>query len=341
MNWLRRLLGGGEAKAAPPDLASTPALPSEQPVFAIDDGNPIHALLDSIGLPWREPRGALIADYGIRRHPAYDWDVIEMPSRPPLVEGLLWPISAQVIRDLSPLMPATYLSSATWFEDDTRRNIERTARQLEKALGPARIGKQYNTLRCEWRAGPASLTLIAWPPEDQGEWRDSNPAHEREPRLDLACHINIETGLLPALTEREQAWLESCEVIAASPAPAGWSGQAVPEPHLPFVREAPEGFALPDGTIARAGGGEALILHRQGLYLIPAADIMRFEVTRMTRAKGPGGSYLTIVCAVAGAGDVEINAADAPGPDDLNGLGETLGKTFSKPVKLSPYWADC
>ncbi|MES2033359.1 MAG: hypothetical protein V4466_04220 [Pseudomonadota bacterium] len=342
MNWLRRLLGGEEAaKVAPATALSTAALPSEQHIAAAYGGNPIHALLDSVGLPWRQPRAALIFDYGIQRHPAYDWDVIEMPTRPPLVEGLLWPISAQAMRDLSPLMPATYLSGVVWFVDDVEANIRRAARQLEGALGAAKIARRYNTLHCEWRAGAASLGLTVWPPENQGEWASSNPSHERDPRLRTGCHINIETGLVSALTGPELDWLRGWEAVATLSAPSGWPNAAVPESQLPFVREPPAGVDIPDDTIGRSADGEGLILQRRWLYVIPVVDILRFEVTRMTPAKGPGGSYLTIVCAVAGAGDVNLTAAEAPGPDDLNDLGATLGKAFGKPVTLSPYWADC
>jgi len=79
--------------------------------------NPIHQLLDAAGVPWRDTRASLARRYGIQRHPAYDWEAIEVATPRPILEGLLWPLTVSV-RDLfSPHLPATHFWADTRFFD--------------------------------------------------------------------------------------------------------------------------------------------------------------------------------------------------------------------------------
>jgi len=61
-------------------------------------GNPIHKLLDDLSVPWRLPP-ALAERYGIREHPAYQWDVIAIETSPPIVRGLMWPLDCKPVRN--------------------------------------------------------------------------------------------------------------------------------------------------------------------------------------------------------------------------------------------------
>ena len=100
--------------------------------------NPIHDLLGAIGLPWLEARADLARRCGVRRHPAYLWDVIEVATSPAICEGLLWPLSAQVFEPFSPAFPAARFSSVAWFGDDAYENLRRTEARFREALGPLR-----------------------------------------------------------------------------------------------------------------------------------------------------------------------------------------------------------
>jgi hypothetical protein len=44
--------------------------------------------------PRQLTRLELAAKFGIRKHPVHDWDMIEIASDSPLVDNLLWPLSA-------------------------------------------------------------------------------------------------------------------------------------------------------------------------------------------------------------------------------------------------------
>lgn len=342
MTWLRRLLGGRKAEAAPHVPEAAPRAGAV--AMSADPDNPILKLLTEIGLPWSTPRGELTRRYGVKRHPAYGWDVLPLPTEPPLVEGLLEPLSVQAARDLSPRMPATGLSGQAWFLDDARENLRRTAAQLAERLGPAEIADLYNTVRCAWSSGAASLSLTVWPPELQGGLGGSNPSHEIEPRLVHACHIFIETGLRPVLSEVEQGWIDG--FIRIAPIAGGADKDALrttaaPESQLSFVREPPARIDHVIGAVGRSPGGEALIFGGRQLYVAPTRRIVRFTVDRLTPAKGGGGSYLTVECREPGAGETRIPVTSGEGPDDMTALAQLLGRTFDRPVTLNPYYPDC
>lgn len=80
--------------------------------------NKLGKMLDAAGIPWRVSRSDLAARYGVRRHAAYDWDVIEIDTAPPIVAGLLWPLSAQVLPQFSPHLPATQFTGLVRASDD-------------------------------------------------------------------------------------------------------------------------------------------------------------------------------------------------------------------------------
>ena len=127
--------------------------------------NPIHTLLDHLGVPWQLPRAALAERYGIREHPAYQWDVIGIETSPPIVHGLMWPLDVQVRPQFSPTMPATYFSAIARIVDDARENLRRCAAELVPRLAEPEIADSANTQGKRWVFGAASLRLTVWPPE--------------------------------------------------------------------------------------------------------------------------------------------------------------------------------
>ncbi|MCO6392563.1 hypothetical protein GTW25_16175 [Aliihoeflea aestuarii] len=311
-----------------------------------DGGNPIHALLDEIGLPWREPRGIVEARFGVSSDPFYRWEVISFDTATPIVPGLLRPLSAQTFLNLAPHLPITTFGGEVWFEDDARVNLRRTARSLGERLGPAPIGRQYNTIRCEWKAGAASIGLITWPPR----WQSPallNEAHERDPRLKTACSISIRTAFRPPLSAREQAWLDDFEPVAAlgvGPRVAIGSVKNTPanEVDLEYVREPPADVAPFFDKLGHSRDRRALIFCDYQLFVIPNEDIIAFEIERLQRAKGPGGSSLYVVCRTTcpkvSSQRVRIMAGSKP--DALNDIGRTIATALDRPLVIGEYEDD-
>jgi hypothetical protein len=54
------------------------------------DGNSIRSLLDAYAVPWRSSRRVLTERFGVRPHPAYQWDIIELTTSTPILDRLLW-----------------------------------------------------------------------------------------------------------------------------------------------------------------------------------------------------------------------------------------------------------
>ena len=115
--WLQKLFSGGgrEVGISAPRTVSPPApspaappprsTPVREPLVMPEDGdNPVHALLDSAGVPRRTSREDLTARHGVTTDPFYDWEVPALPAEGPLTEGALLPLSAQV-GEHSPRMP--------------------------------------------------------------------------------------------------------------------------------------------------------------------------------------------------------------------------------------------
>ncbi len=301
--------------------------------------NAIHALLDATGVPWRLPRRELSARYGIKRHPAYDYDVIEIATPSPLVSNLLWPLSAQVSPRFSPHLPAIRFSSATFITDNSRDNLRRTARELEPTLGHTRIVERYNTVQCEWTCSPASLRLMVWPEDLQDGTAYDNASHKRDPRLITACHVDIETGFRLHATDTEQAWIAN--FVPTSP--IQFTSNPANEFDLEYVRDCVAGYDAVAGFVGISVDGGALIFAQSQLYVVVMSDVIAFEVHRMTPAKGGGGSWLNVKCRTQceGLSHKSLFISQAPGADDINALAEKLAALTGKPFILGDYAPDC
>jgi len=131
------------------------------------NANPIRSLLEAAGVPWQSSRAALTERYGIRPHPAYGWDVVQITTSHPIVKGLLWPLSILVSPNFSPHVPANYFSGTVYLGDDARQNLHASVEQLGPVLGASRVTDSSNTVARSWSFGPASLTLTVWPPDLQ------------------------------------------------------------------------------------------------------------------------------------------------------------------------------
>ncbi len=316
-----------------------PVLPSGDP-----SENPIQKALDVAGLPWRTSRAELVARYGIRRHAAYDWDVIEIDTAPPIVDGLLWPLSAQVLPQFSPHLPATQFSGLVRVAEDALENFRFAVNRFAPGLGPGQTFPSANSIELCWSCAAARLRLLVWPPSMQ-QWTFTNPAHERDPRLKTACHLVIDTGFRPPVTPTERAWLASFQSVAriqtwrmsanAQPSPAG-------EDELEYVREPASEAAPLFGSVGFSADHRALIFYGAQLYLIAVEDIVGFHVARALPAKGPGGARLEVNCRT-GCGGLEakrLTITESKGTEDLNALAAQLSREAARPCVLGEYEYD-
>lgn len=311
--------------------------------------NPIHRALDAAGVPWRIPRSALAERYGTRKHPAYLNDVIEIDETRALVKDLLWPMSAQVLPQFSPHVPAIDLSGVVSVGADARENLRHAMEQLTARLGEPEITDQSNTVARRWRFGPASLTLTAWPSDLQRPqpWPTSNPAHDRDPRLETGCHLWLNTGFRMAATAEEGAWLGSFVPIGRIGMDAritAASADTAPAPQylVEFVREPAADAAGIFGLVGHSADRAALIFSHDQLYLVAMADVIGFRVERLRPAKGPGGSRLCAECrtdyAALAAKKLLISShGDVEGSNELAAV---LAAATAKPYEIGPYMVD-
>ena len=307
--------------------------------------NPIHDLLDTLGLPWHEARSAVEQRLGIRPDPFYKWDVVVIDDATPL-PGFIAPWTTSVSAYASPDLPITEFDGVCWTSPDTAANVQHAHDAIAQHLGPARIGQHFNTMVCEWRSGTASIGLIAWPPEWQSLPSNSD-AHAAEPRLISACFVRVQTGFRLTPSAQEIGWLDDF-----LPVDIGAPIQAIPIDRiaetaaganaLAYVRE--PGAYLPrvHARIGYPADRAALIFCTDQLYVIPADDIVAFEVDRLLPAKGSGGSSLSVRCRAAGRGPASkrTHIASSGQPDRLNDAAHALAAAFGKPAEIQPYEYD-
>ena len=318
---------------------------TEVPLLA-GGNNPIDALIDQWRLPRKDTRAEVTARVGISLDPIYRWDALVLKEALSL-PGAMQPWTASAFERLPPQFPITHFSSLVSHGDHAHQNIERTAEFLGASLGPATVGKRWNTLVARWRSGIAEISLTVWPPEWQSGM-PSNSAEDRNPRLRTACRVYATSSFRLRLSEREKAWVAGLEPLIFD-GEVGSARNAIPgteapnETQLEYVRD-PENWA--DGrhcTLGVPSDDKALIVVSNQLFVIPADAIIRLEVIRMTPAKGGGGSTLAALCRTAAPAvdGQSIFLAQHADPDGLTAFAQHLGRRLGAPVEISPYYPDC
>ena len=344
MRFLSRNLRGPALAGS--GLMGSHAGPEPARLAALPDGtNPLHRLLDDLGLPWRDPRAVVETRCGIEVDPLYRRDAVFLRDavRPP---DFLQPWRVDVFDRYAPDLPVVRFGGMSWFADDGRRNLRRLAAFFAERLGPAPIGREWNTLVCGWRSGTASLRLTAWPPAWQSpELR--NDAHAREPRLRTAAHVTLLTGFRLPLSGCEERWVTEfqsvaevaplgplfrAEVISTAPSDVEVEYARDPGVHLPVVRR----------RVGRAPDAQALILCTHQLFVVAREDVLGFEVIRLLPAKGGGGSTLTVRCRTScpGVAFKTLRVTDHSDPDGATALGNELAAAFDRPCVIGPYFDD-
>lgn len=310
------------------------------------ESNPLHAYFNREGFPWQITRLELVAKFGIRKHPAYDWDVIEIASDNPLVDNLLWPLSALAFPKFSPNMPAAQFSSVSYVSDDARENLRAVVSQLKPILGPGKSTSVSNCVGHQWYFDDGSVELRAWPSELQ-RGRINNPAHEREPRLKTGCHVQIDTGFRQPASVQERAWIESVVPIASLPERSipseDFHFPGTPQHELEFIRRAEPNFRNMPSGIGCSADRSVLIFHTAELYIVPIADIRQFRLARILPAKGGGGSWLQVDCSCEYDRQMtkSLTICAGRGADDLTAVGTMIAADVGKRLEVLPYEYDC
>ncbi|WP_156468039.1 hypothetical protein [Rhizobium sp. Leaf371] len=328
-------------------VAPWPDGPPPRALSMLADGtNPIHRLLDDWRLPRHETRAQLTARLGPSPGGLSHRDMLALPEAIRLA-GAFEPWTADGSDRIPPQFPIGRFSSVVWFEDDAHANLRRIAGDLATKLGPAPTGQHWNTLVAAWRAGTARISLIAWPPELQPSDLAID-AENRDPRLRTACHVHVETGYCLPLSSQERDWVAGFRPIRMAGsvgtermAKAGTT--AAYETELEYVRDPSGLVADRQGTMGLSADGQALIVVSNQLYVIPRASILRLDITRLTRAKGAGGSSLRAICRTQAPGTdgLSIQVAQSCDPDGMTALAEDLGAGLGCPVSIGPYHPDC
>jgi len=297
--------------------------------------SPILALLDAVAIPWTASRAELMDRHGVRRDPWYDDDIVLLETPQPLVPGLMRPIGFRPVPRFAPWLPPVYLSGYVHQSGDPHRNLDMTAAALSTWLGPGRPSGVSNTRGWRWQEGLSIIELTCWPPELQPPGLQ-NRAHEREPRLAVACHLTICTGYRPPVTPEEQAGLDGFEEIGRL-AETGLriAGNDAPEYALEFIRDPGADAGRFAGRVGLSRGH--LIFGWDELTVVPIEQVLRFELLHLTPARGPGGAFLYVHCATAIPAWPEKRLVMAGGLDldRTEALAAKLARTTGKPVERS------
>ncbi len=308
--------------------------------------NPIIKLVDDWRLPRTETRSLVIQRVGISSDPFYRGGTLLLPEAVAL-PGTMSTWSASAFEGIPPQFPISRFSTLIWFNDDAHRNLRRTAEYLSERLGDAQSGQRWNTLVASWKCGLAEIDLMSFPPE----WQSSNlqnEAHDREPRLRTACRVNVATGLVLPPNAEERDWIESFQPIRFKEGLVGMArevlvGTSAPfETEMEYVRDASNLRIGARATVGFSANCEALILMSNQLYVLPRTKLIRFDVARLTPAKGGGGATLHAHCQTEAPG-IEyrpVLVAQSSDPDGMNSIADELGERFSCPVEIGPYYPD-
>jgi hypothetical protein len=304
--------------------------------------NPLLRHLDAIGLPWQASRSELTKRFGVRRDPAYEWDVVEIATPRPLVDSLIRPLSFTP-GNASGRLPPTRFSATAWAGDDARRNLAAVVQRLVPVLGAGQTDtRSANTVGHRWTFGASSLALLAWPADLQ-TFPMVNPSHERDPRLKTACSLEIATGWQPPLGADERIRLEGFVPLLRLDGDDADGPQAVRscsgERTLEYVRATPPAQAAWQGWIGLSDDRAWLVFFGDAQCLqVPMTEVDRVVVFRMSPAKGPGGAWLSLGLSGQVRSLALCSASTAQG---LDAVAADLASRLGVPLRLDPIQPDC
>jgi hypothetical protein len=308
---------------------------------------PLWALLDRIGLPFRDPLGDLVAAHGTT-------PCVWLPSLPictlpaqPLIHGLSR-FETQVHPGVDPTLPVFQISaqyrvhSAKTMADhlvDRRceRNFADVTAALTRILGPGSPAASSNTLGLEWRFGAARLWVLGFPPRlNPG----ANSRHGSDPGSQTEAGLHLSPGWMPPLTAAEQAWLWGFEpLIRCDISQVPCNGLAPPWRRLPGdFPQAAAGF----GPVAQ-GDGFVIVLGGF-VQLLPRAHLTGLVRSLASPARGGGYAALELLHAppgIAGLRGHRLHLMSASFDEDaLAAEADLVARSLDLPCRVERFLDD-
>ena len=330
--------------------------PNEQDISQ----NPIWKFLQDNCVPWLCSEEKLISESAIIKDEISGDSAVELSNNCELLQGMYKPLRFSVETTSEVKLPPQQLWGIfNKKAADPKTDFDGLKAELSKILGCGIDASVSNTYSVSWSFWPAQFELTVWPQKLQNfnitrAWVD--PAREE------ACHLFIKPGItfIASNTELDE-FHRSLPIKLPKVAHISVEGRASLAAENLSVFISPitnyrrcgintnqtNSSIFQDSNCAflRISADKKIIFHEcmGGIRIFPVEEIKSISVTRMTPARGRGGSWLTLDIASANEGGESIQAkiCSASGPDDLNEFAECLANTIGCHLELGPYYPNC
>jgi hypothetical protein len=317
--------------------------------MTVDPEAPLWTVLDQLGLPFRETRGALVARYGTRPSPWLSGFVECHIAATPLLPGLSdfhFHFGPQASADNDMLVAPDWLCanyrvhSRLGLADrlaDRRadRNFADVDAALTARLGPGSPGVSSNTLERSWSFGRARLVARCFPPRlNQGF--GPNTRHAADPGSATEASITINPGWLPDLTPDQRGWLAAFRPVGTPdplPPPGNWLSP-------PLWHRWPDDLGpAPRSTfgLSEDGIGFVIVSDLGLVRALPRGWLVDVHRSVITPARGSGGTTLSLTVLRSGRNQLppeSIALASGP-PGSLGPEAARIAKALSLPLTES------
>jgi hypothetical protein len=278
--------------------------------------------LDELAVPHDVSIHDLIARHGRTRSRWYDWDVVEIAGALPLVPHQVGPLDFTTgIGDGPPdlLSPPTFHAYAR-VGGDAHENHAAALAVLSARFGAPRDASASNTIAHAWDFDTGSLGIRVFPPERQPRGL-RNPSHERHPELVSMCSLEVRPGHVIAMSEEERTWMREAVPLL----PERVRAIALPGGDLlrGSVRRVPADLRREEGLVGISRDGAAIVGIEGALgFIVARRDLRSVRLTRLARARGPGGARLELAYADAYASRRTLRRRTIASSDLPDGLDE-------------------
>ena len=307
---------------------------------------PVWALLDRLGVPFRQSVGPLVASYGTEK--CVWWDELfycHLPGQRilPAASAFSFRVWPGLDATLPPPDFSADLRGARWQLSDmvinrrAERNFDDALQGLVPLLGPGEEGSVSNTRARIWQFGRARVELMCFPPRLNRTF-GKNTRHIRDPGSEHEATLRISPMWMPDLTEAELNWLRDFRVL----------GQLSPPRHAALDTRT-RWQSLPAGQWQSGYGISrdlAAFCTVSGQYaiIIPRATLLSVALDIATPAKGTGGADVSISYAPVGHDprhEFRFTVATAPyAPNPLEDVASALATALDLPLDKSVF-PDC
>jgi hypothetical protein len=336
--------------------ADPPFAPSDDEV----SGNRVWKVLEDNSFRWLLPLISLRAEspmYTMRNR----WRdmILPLSNSCPLLRDMHYPLGTYDNTSWPGALPPNYFfGTYRKGEHDVYDEFGKLVDAWDTLMGPHRRSDSSNALTAIWSSWPAQVRLMAFP-------LDRNPHLTRpsswggDPETINCIQIDLHTGISWSLSDAEKRLVESSIELDLPPLP--------PEPPLSIQAQdtrsevshiSPiENFRRLDRSYKQASdlrtSERSLRLCRSKSHLIdvrsdcacifPVDQIESLEVSRLTPAKGTGGSFLRLNLRSLDASNkaAGYSITRSSNPDGLTDYAEKLGEILHMKTRILAYEPDC